>query len=439
MINVAAGYNGLKQWFSPSRVENMTQSRFPLVSMLRKRKDLTGGIAGGKPFVTAMLGGNGASGSADIGTAINNSGFAPIAGFNLFSCKDYVAPTIDAALIEASMSSEGAFFSIHKKAIELALKESAQAQALNVMGDGTGIRATVQYVPSTNGLTSTQVQISDLAQNVNFQAANNGSGGTVVQFAYNNQGSWALRNSGQQCMCTGKNPTTGILTFSGGLPAGIVVGDILVRAADLPAGTQYSKFGITTGARFAGVSGYIPLNPPVPGGGDMFGQLDRSFDPWKFAGGRFDGTGRTATDLLNGALGVVRSQDGDSHPDIFVVNSFAWANIEADLEGRRNVQKEQIKGAGSIGFSSLRVDSPDGIVNIVMDNTWPSNRGDLLQLDTWNLWSMNGPHVRMLDYIGYGEANIPSQTLDAIQSRIGTRGALLECTAPGANCAVQLK
>lgn len=437
MISAAAGYNGLKQYFSPSRVENATQKDFPLVSLMRKRKDLESAIAGGKPFVTAMLGGNGASGSSDFGTAAANSGFAPIGGFQLFATKDYSAPTIDAALIESSMSSAGAFFAIHKKAIELALAESAQAQALNVMGDGTGIRATAKYAPSTSGLSATQVQIKDLAQNVNFQAAVNGSGGTMVVFAYNNAGTWALRGSGQQSMCTGVDPTTGILTFSGGLPSGIAVGDILVRAGDLAAGTAFSKSGITSGARFAGVTGYIPLVKPVPLGGDNFGSFDRSVNPWKFAGGKFNGVGKTATDALNGALGVVRSQNG--HPDILVVNEYTWANIESDLEGRRNVQVESVKGAGSIGFTSLQVRSPKGVINIVADNTWPTDVGHLLQLDTLCLWSMNGPHVRLLDYIGYGEANVPSASLDAIQSRIGTRGALLEDTMPAFSCAIQFK
>lgn len=436
MINVAAAYNGLKQYFSPSRVENSAQLDFPLVAMMKKRQDLEGAIAGGKPFVTAMLGGLGASGSSDIATSMTNSGFAPVQGFQLYATKDYVTPTIDAALIEASMSNAAAFFDINKKAIELALAESAQAQALNVVGDGTGVRATVAFAPSSNGMTSTQVQIADLANNVNFQAAVGGVGGTTVQFAYNNAGTWALRNSGQQVMCTGVDPSTGILTFAA-MPSGVAVGDIIVRALDLPSGLVFSPFGTTSGSRFAGLAGYLPMRKPVPGAGDSFGGVDRSSSPWKWAGGRFDATNKSFTDGINGALGVVRSQNG--HPNIFALNEFAWTNAEADLEGRPGVQAETIRGEGNIGFESLRVRTPKGTINLVADNTLGSNIGYLLQLDTFVLWSMHGPHVRMLDYIGYGAAVVPSATLDAVQTRIGTRGALLECTMPGFNCAVQLK
>lgn len=433
-INAASIYPALKNYYTPTRVEKMTQKDFPLFAMMRKRTNLVSSIAGGRPFVNVMIAGNGASGSADFGTSQNNTQFPPLAGFQIFSTKDYATPTIDAAAIEASGNNTGAFFQVYKESIDSALRESAQAQALNLMGDGTGIRATVQAVSG-----STQVLLTDVAQNVNFQGATNGVGGTQVQFGYVNAGAWALRQSGTQAQCTGVDPTTGILTFSGGLPSGVAVGDILVRAGDLTPGTPFnSGLGTTSGARYAGLAGYIPLKKPQPGMNDNFGGLDRSSNPWKFAGGRFDGTGKSATDAINLALGAVRSQGG--HPNILVCNEFTWSMIESDLEGRRNiVSMEKIQGAGTIGFDSLRVQTPKGVINIVADNSFPSNIGYLLQLDTFTLWSMNGPAVRLLDYPGYGQANVPAAALDAIQVRTGTRGALLECSAPGFNCVIQFK
>jgi hypothetical protein len=431
-INAASVLPALKNYYTPTRVETMTQKDFPFMAMVRKRTNLVSSISGGRPFVNVMIAGNGASGSSDFVTSQNNSQFPPLAGFQIFSTKDYATPTIDAAAIEASGNNTGAFFQVLKESIDSALRESAQAQALNMMGDGTGIRGTVAVVTGT-----TQVTLTDVAQNVNFQGAVNGQGGTYVQAAYVSAGAWALRAN--QAQCTGVDPTTGVLTFSGGLPTSTAVGDILVRAGDLPAGTPYNNgCGTTSGARYAGLAGYIPLKKPVPGTNDSFGSIDRSSNPWKFAGGRFDGTGKSATDAINLALGAVRSQGG--HPNILLCNEFTWSMIESDLEGRRNiVSMEKIQGAGTIGFDSLRVQTPKGVLNIVADNSFPSNIGYLIQLDTWTMWSMNGPHVRILDYPGYGQANVPAAALDALQIRTGTRGALLECAAPAFNSVIQFK
>ncbi len=433
-INAASVLPALKNFYTPTKVEKMCQKDFPFMAMVRKRTNLVSSISGGRPFVNVMIAGNGASGSSDFPTSQNNSQFPPLAGFQIFSTKDYATPTIDAATIEASGNNTGAFFQVLKESIDSALRESAQAQALNMVGDGTGIRGTVGVVLST-----TQIQLSDVAQNVNFQAAVNGVGGTQVQFGFVNAGAWALRQTGLQAQLTGVDPTTGILTFSGGLPTGTAAGDILVRAGDLAVGTPFNNgLGTTSGVRYAGLAGYIPLKKPQPGMNDSFGGLDRSSNPWKFAGGRFDGTGKSATDAINLALGAVRSQGG--HPNILLCNEFTWSMIESDLEGRRNiVSMEKIQGAGTIGFDSLRVQTPKGVLNIVADNTFPSNVGYLIQLDTWTLWSMNGPNVRILDYPGYGQANVPSATLDALQVRTGTRGSLLECSAPGWNSVIQFK
>jgi hypothetical protein len=433
-ITAASMLAATKNYYTPTKVETMTQKDFPFMAMVRKRTDLVSSQPGGRPFINVMIAGNGASGSSDFPTSQNNSGFPPLGGFQIFSAKDYSTPTIDAATIEATGDSKGAFFGVLKESIDAGLRESAQAQALNMVGDGTGKRGTVGTV-----LSSTQFQLTDVAQNVNFQAATNGVGGTTVQFGYVSSGVWALRNSAQSVMLTGVDPTTGIITISAGIPTGVVAGDIIVRAGDLPAGTPYNNgMGTTSGARFAGLAGWCPLNKPQVGMNDNFGGMDRSNNPWKFAGGKFNGVGKSSTDAINQALAATQSQG--AHPNILLVNRFTWAMIESDLEGRRSFDatSEKIQGAGSIGFNSINIKTMGGDrINIVSDNTMPSKIGYLVQLDTYTLWSMNGSHVRILDYPGYGAANVPSATLDAIQSRLGTRGALLECAAPGFTDVIQ--
>lgn len=431
-ISTASMYLATKNYYTPTKVETMTQKDFPFMAMVRKRTDLVSSQPGGRPFVNVMIAGNGASGSSNFGTAQANSGFPPLGGFQIFSAKDYSAPTIDAATIEATGDSKGAFFGVLKESIDAGLRESAQAQALNMIGDGTGIRGKVGTVLST-----TQLQLTDVAQNVNFQAATSGLGGTQIHFGYVSSGVWQLRNSGAQVMLTGVDPTTGILTLQSAVT--FSAGDIIVRAGDLPAGTPYNNgMGTTSGARFVGLAGWCPLTKPQVGQNDSFGGMDRSNNPWKFAGGRFNGVGKSSTDAINQALAATQSQG--AHPNILLVNRFTWAMIESDLEGRRSFDatSEKIQGAGSIGFNSINVKTMGGDrINIVSDNTMPSKIGYLVQLDTFTLWSMNGSHVRILDYPGYGAANVPSATLDAIQSRLGTRGALLECSAPGFTDVIQ--
>jgi hypothetical protein len=409
----------LKTLYSPSVIREQTQKDHPIYAMMRKRTDLVG-----NPFVSFLVYGDASSGSANYTNAAANTGAPANSVFSLNAVTQYAIPQIDNKTMELTKNDKGAFVAALKFAMDGALREAAMATALSIVGDGTGIRATVKSVNSG----ANQCTITDIAQTTNFNK------GAILTAGYLSSGTWALRAS--TMTLTGIDRTTGILTFSGGLVASLAAGDILTRQGDLLSGLAYNNgSGSTAGSCFAGLGGFLPLSRPVSG--DSFGSLDRSADAWRLGGGYYDGRGgKSMIEVLNGSVATLRREQGK--PDYFFCNETNFNNIQNDIEGRVEFETVEAFNEPQIGFDTMVIRSGASKIRIMADNTVPSNVGYLLQLDTWTLWSAGGPAVRILSYPNYGSAFVPSSTADALQVRVGGY-PLLECTAPGFNSAVQLK
>ena len=88
----------------------------------------------------------------------------------------------------------------------------------------------------------------------------------------------------------------------------------------------------------------------------------------------------------------------------------------------------------TVGFNSLQVAGPNGIIKVIPDQNCPAGSAFLLQMDTWKLKSL-GEAVRLFD--GDGLSIIRDASSDSLLVRCLSY-AQVSCRAPGWNCVVTL-
>lgn len=419
MIDTTTIPAAIKRRYSPSTIQEQTQKEHQFLSMVKKRTDLVG-----QPFRSFLLYGSTVGGSANYTNAQTNAGAPANSYFDLPPTKLYSLPLIDNLTMELTGNDMGAFMSALKLGFEGAMTEVGRALSIQCWGDGTGTRGIVGVVTGT-----TQITLNDQNANVNFD------NGEILVFAQNLNGYTALRASGQTATITSIVRETGILNFSGGLPSGVGVGDLIGRQGDLPNGLFLNNgSGTTAGSVFCGVGGFCPQARPA--GTDSFGGTNRSLDTWRLGGGFVNGAGQNAIDRVHLAVTFARQQN--AKPDFYWCNEIEYDEIQRSIQGKTEYETVEAFDMPQIAFESIVIRSGGRKIRVMCDNSIPSNAAFLLQMDTWTLWSAGGAAARVLNYQNYGAGYIPYYNADALQIRLGGY-PLLECTAPGRNVRVQTR
>lgn len=194
----------------------------------------------------------------------------------------------------------------------------------------------------------------------------------------------ALRSG--SCTITALNRTTGVITCSGNITAGIaaaIAGDFIFRKGDFA-------------SAFAGAQAWVN-GGTTPG---TLYQLNRNTDPIRLSGHTYDATGVPFDEAImemSARIGL-EGETGDMcfvHPrDMANMNKL----FEGKTSGRREVNvKSQVNG-GHAGFKSIEVESDNGVVKVVSDRNVPRNKAFLLNMKNWQLKSLGAaPQIANFD------------------------------------------
>lgn len=182
------------------------------------------------------------------------------------------------------------------------------------------------------------------------------------------------------------------------------------------------------GVKMSGLESWIPSVAPV--GGDSFFGVDRSVDPVRLAGVRYDGTGQPLEEAIVQGAARVRRWKKASPIDCAFLNPTRYAALEVSLEGRKRVQ--EVKGSGAaahIGYNAIMVASPHGDIPVMSD---PNCQEDVLWLLNKQSWMIEtvGPMARLLDEDG--NAFLRKTNADGYELRVKNRGNMW-CREPGSN------
>jgi hypothetical protein len=399
-FDMTAAQAVLKELYDGQTVQNMIYKRNPFFAMVKKSTDFAGKYYP-QPIITAPSAGR----SATFATAQANQTAWAGQEFLVTRKKDYSIFTIDNETMMASATDKGAFVKGIKTTADLAWTAIENSLCAALFRSGTG---SLGQISSISSGVITLTNIGDVVgfevnQAIQANATDGGTPRAAVGYVI------AVNRM------LGKVTVSTSLGGSAGSPSGWTANDYLLVQGD-------------NNAKLSGLAAWIPSADPT--GGDSFYGVDRSVDPTRLAGLRYDGSTQSIEEAAIDACAYLDREGGS--PTIGVTNPVSFAALEKSLGAK--VQYVDMKSEAGIGFRGIQINAPSGVVTIMSDRSCQAAMMWLLDMGTWELKSLGeAPHI-----LNYGDGQqLRVYNADAVEGRIGFYGNLL-CNAPGFNARVTL-
>lgn len=368
----------------------------PLLAMLPKNNE----FYGENMVIPVMYAGNRAR-SADIADALSRSG-SDVKGvkFILTRKSNYATFTLGREAMLATEKDKGSLVDLLSKETETALQTFRKDMGADAYGSGSGKRGRL----SAAAISGASVTLTDPNDTINFEV------GDVVELGPNDSAT-GLRTGSLTISKVDRD--AGTLTFTANVTAGI----------SAAAASDYVFHQGDAGTKPAGIGGWIPSAAPTSG--DSWYGVDRSVDPSKLAGIRFDGSAHNHEEALQRFCARL-FRHGAKPKDIFM-NPEDVSALEILLGSKK--EYEDVEGPAGIGFTAVRINSPYGKVRVFGDPWAPKSVAWALSLDTWKLHSLKDvPHFVTED----GSKLERQSAADGFKGRIAGYYNY-GCEAPGQN------
>ena len=411
-INSSNFAAAMKKIYPQKRVELIFYKHHPLMAKMAKAEDFYGFDTGGTMAIAVQSGAPSGGRSATFGDAQANISAGNDERFNITRKTDYQLWQLQNEVIEASSRDVGAIMRVLQNKGDAALLNLSRNLAAMLYGNGGGARGEIAAI--TAGGVVTLANSSDIVffeRDMKLQAkADDGTGAGAIR-------------AGTDTIAS-VDRSAGTFTLTGAaVPGGWVVGDFMFQQGDIA--------NVVTGLK-----GWLPTVAPVAG--DAFFGLDRSVDPTRLAGSRFNGIGLPIEEALKRISTLIVRNGG--RPDTVFLNPIDYERLELSLEGRARFETmtSQVGGkrSASVGFDSMLITTTAGKANVFADVNCPQGTGYMLQMDTWKFHHLKGcPHM-ITQGAGSGGGRMVNDQ-DRVEFRSVYRGNLA-CVAPGYNGVVQL-
>ena len=349
-----------------------------------------------------------------------------LVSYFVYVIEDYQLVTITNLLMEQTKTNAGAFVDAAKLQMDGGFRNITNNIAFELFGDGTATRGTSTSASTQNSTTvgGTVLPLSNAQQIVQFEV------GMLLVASSTAGGS----PSTDTVLVTAVDRASGIVT--GTASASSLSGNWAIGAGaaylsisgDIPSG------GASTTSSYLALSGLAAWLPVTsPSSTDSFWGVNRSADPTRLAGCRFNAQSYTIEEGLTNALAFLNREGGK--PDLCIMDFASYASLVNALGAK--VQYVQVNhDEVEVAFEGITFQSAYGRVTILADRSCPPQTAYLLTMNTWKLRSLGKvPHI--LTYGMEGLEGLRVGNADALEIRIGYYGNLI-CAAPGWNCVVQL-
>ena len=350
-----------------------------------------------------------------------------LASFFVYTIEDYQIVTITNLLMEQTKTSAGAFVDAAKLQMDAGFRNLTNNIAFELFGSGTATRGISSAASSQTGGVAVGGVILPLTNAQNIVAFEIGL--TLVASATDGGAP-----SADTVVITSVNRATGVVSGTASaatLSANWAIGTglaFLTVLGDLP------STGATSTASYQALSGlaaWLPIASPAVT--DNFWGVNRSADPTRLAGCRFNASAQTIEEGITNALAFLNREGGK--PDIAIIDFASYASLVNALGAK--VQYVQVKhDEVEVAFEGITFQSAYGRVTVLADRSCPPQTCFLLTMSTWKLRSLGKvPHI--LTYGMEGLEGLRVGNADALEIRIGYYGNLI-CSAPGFNSIVRL-
>lgn len=345
----------------------------------------------------------------------------------VYAVQDYQLVTITNLLMEQTKSNAGAFVDEASRTMDNGFRNLSNNMAFELFAGGTASRGVI----SAAG-------VSYSAPNLTFTLANSQS---VVQFevgmtlqASVTDGGAALQNTPgtiDAIQVTSVNRGTGVIVgivAQGAPQTSWAANDYLQVLGDIGIG------GSTTIAGMLGLSGMAAWVPVVdPPSNDNFWGVNRSADPTRLAGLRYNASAQTISEGLTSALGF-GNREGASF-DLIIIDFLSYTTLINELGAKVQyvmLEHDEVE----VAFEAIHFHSAYGKIPVVADRSCQPQTAWCVTTDTWKLRTLGkAPHI--LTYGMEGLEGLRVGNADALEIRIAYYGNVIN-SAPGYNMNVAL-
>ena len=349
-----------------------------------------------------------------------------LVSFFVYVIQDYQLVTITNLLMEQTKTNAGAFVDAAKLQMDGGFRNLTNNIAFELFASGTATRGISSAASTQAGITvgGTVLPLTNAQQIVNFEV------GMLLVASATDGGV----PSADTVMVTAVDRAAGIVygtasaaTLSANWAIGTGMAFLSVDGDIPPTGAN----GTAANLGLSGLAAWLPI--VTPAANDSFWGVNRSADPTRLAGLRYNAQSYTIEEGLTNAL-AFSNREG-AKPDLCIMDFASYASLVNALGAK--VQYVQVNhDEVEVAFEGITFQSAYGRVTILADRSCQPQTAYLLTMNTWKLRSLGKvPHI--LTYGMEGLEGLRVGNADALEIRIAYYGNLI-CSAPGFNCVVSL-
>lgn len=404
-LDVTALSDALKQALPSKRIMFVGYRNNPLLGLVPKVTNF-----GGDVYRCPIWYGGNQGVSALFAKAQANKTGGLYESFNLTRVRKYGLTSIGLEALLASESDAHAFLKARVAEVDNTVRNVSNDIGHDLYGNFGGSRGRI-----ASGSASVTLTLTNLEDIVHFH-----KGMKIV--SDDTDGTAGGSDDGEAIEIASVDLDAGTITKTGGnwnASGNFAANDFLFREGD---------FGLC----ISGLASWLPA--AAPGATLHFG-VDRSVDPVRLGGVRYDGTGEAIEEAFIGA--ATRLGREGAEPDVIMMNHKDFGKFKKSLGS--NVVYDVMKSTNvPVGFTAIKLVGfgKGGEIRVLADRNCPQGIAYMLQLDTWQFATL-GDAPRMLEVPNKQGSFIWDFNADSVEVRTGFYGQL-GCFAPGFNARIAL-
>lgn len=423
VLDVSTATNIIKYLYPDYTVPRELRKTNPFFAMLAKKTNFVGKSVEVPLTINTTQGGSALFSAAKSSNELSTSYSDTYKTFTLTRKTDYSLATISGEAMKAAVMDEGAMVDLFQDTIDLAMMTAMRSIARNLFRDGCA------WAGKVGSISGSVVTLSTPSDAFNFDLGERvslfSSSSFLMDTAVNNTDTVPY-------LITAVDRKAGTITLSSS--TGVSANQYIARFGDRTLAT--SDATVFTNSRVVtGVSQWLAgsqtgavtgANAGAQFQASIYG-VTRTSDKTSLAGNSLDCTGAAPDEAIIQLASDINAEGG--RPDHCFMNPRDFASLVKFLGSRTVYDRAVSIEDAEIGFQAVTLMGDAGPVKCVSDINVPQSQIFALQLDSWDLFSLNAaPHI--LDYDNQQILRVSDD--DAYQIRIGSY-ANLRCRAPAFN------
>lgn len=406
-------------------MKNIVYAKNPDLAMVPKNESPDG--FAGKYIPVPLEYANPAGRAHTFANAQNQQTASSVISYFVYAIQDYQLVTITNLLMEQTKSNAGAFVDEASRTLDNGFRNISNNMAFELFSGGTASRGQIGSGGVSASGTTLSFTLANSQNVVQFEV------GMTIQASATDGGA-ALTGSGSSVLAAqiiSVNRGTGAIqavvvqdTYSSSWAAN----DYLQVFGDI------GLAGASTIAGMLGMSGYSAWVPNVdPGSTDNYWGVNRSADPTRLAGLRYNASSQSISEGITNALALANREG--AAPDLITLDFVSYATLVNEL-GAKVQYIELAHDEVPVAFEAIHFHSAYGKIPVLADRSCQAQTAWCKTMDSWKLRTLGkAPHI--LTYGMEGLEGLRVGNADALEIRIAYYGNLI-CSAPGYNMVVSL-